>query len=1251
MSLVMSDDDGRPVQNLQDWEILQEKIFTKWVNQKLMSRHFPTIGHVQFDLGQEKHLRNLIYALIEKDLPVETKKPSRMPMMKAQRIDNLGKDLALVFDAGVVMKLKPSAENLYDGDFKDVMSLVWGIMQKFIKFDDDEDGENLSAKDALIRWLQFHTKAYGVEITNLTKSFHSGMAFCALLHKFKPNAFNYDELDPANKKDNLQLAINKAEELFGIEKYLTPEDILKMDDKAMLVYCSEYYYAINEQAKRALAAKRISKLIKFTRENDATKAHYEEQGKSVLTHLAASEDLLKDIDVVDNTMAGAQLRLDNFDKYKVDHKKAIISVLLDMEAEFKTLAMKLQNNNRPQFVPSDQALVLSALSARKESIIAKENLEPQLHAELNRQRRLQQLNKRHEHQTAKINQWINDKNAYLEEDFSVTTSGQARKLLKIFDSFINEKAAMETESLSNLRKIGQDLTIEKYEHSASVSERETALAEAFGTLDVTAKKMRPILEDNLNRMLFKEKVELDVKVHSEIHQSLSSWAGEKKTYLSTKESISDVQTSYLQLSVLDAFDQEKTDTEAGAVARLNALGTSIRSAKYETEHSQWMYEQPDSVASLESDISTKIEELVTLSTSKRVVLDDDLAREQFKEKVELLVNNHTSLFGVISEWSDKKTVYLDTKETVTSSTVAKQLLAQLELYVKEKDGMTAGAVANLKSLGEEIRNAKYETEHSSWTYENPSAVQKLESDVELVWNTLTSKHNTKKAMLDDDLARELYAEQTRLMASRHSQLHDTITSFVQTKTQQYHETIVVSCIADAQFLLSQLASLEEERIATQSSTVVSFKKLGAEVLARKYTTSLSTYVFEDPTSVSTRESVVDDSFATLATDASGRKATLDDLLAKEQKKEELRLEFASLAVSHQRTSADKIASIGTEDEQRTMHGFTLEEVEAYNGILTTDEADTRATAKSRTAAYTSVLTQMSELECNDNPYTTHTAETLASAWVDVEAVLHGRRTFYDSELQRHRDNDALCKSFAEIVDPFEKKVNGLMESVLSSKDEEESQLKQVNDSISSAASHVLDFDTVYKMEQDIASREILLNPHTVMSVDDVKLTWDNYMQVLQSRQPYLEGVVAYRKYRGISPEQYEEMEEIFKMFDKDGSKTINEKELRSCLFSLGEERTKSEIQDYMKKYAGSGSLSFEPFRDLMVTLLGDTGTRESTCESFTVITRGIAGVTEKDLVDLLNDSDIAYVKATAPASEEVAGAMDFTSWVDSVFSR
>ena len=115
---MMAQDEAQMPQ-LQDWERLQAKIFTKWVNQKLMSRHFPTIADVQTDLAKDNTLYNLMCALTEREPPVEKKKPAKMHV-KAQVLDDIDKALKFVFDCGIQMKLKPSPENLYSGDFRDV---------------------------------------------------------------------------------------------------------------------------------------------------------------------------------------------------------------------------------------------------------------------------------------------------------------------------------------------------------------------------------------------------------------------------------------------------------------------------------------------------------------------------------------------------------------------------------------------------------------------------------------------------------------------------------------------------------------------------------------------------------------------------------------------------------------------------------------------------------------------------------------------------------------------------------------------------------------------------------------------------------------------------------------------------------------------------------------------------------------------------------------------------------------------------
>lgn len=50
-----------------------------------------------------------------------------------------------------------------------------------------------------------------VNITNFSSSWNDGMAFCALIHHFYPNAFDYSQLDPRERAHNFQLAFDMAE--------------------------------------------------------------------------------------------------------------------------------------------------------------------------------------------------------------------------------------------------------------------------------------------------------------------------------------------------------------------------------------------------------------------------------------------------------------------------------------------------------------------------------------------------------------------------------------------------------------------------------------------------------------------------------------------------------------------------------------------------------------------------------------------------------------------------------------------------------------------------------------------------------------------------------------------------------------------------------------------------------------------------------------------------------------------------------
>ena len=63
----------------------------------------------------------------------------------------------------------------------------------------------------------------------------------ALVHKHRPKLLDYNSLDKtgAEKIQNLTKVMDAAERFFGLEKYLKPEDIQKLDENSMVVYVSE----------------------------------------------------------------------------------------------------------------------------------------------------------------------------------------------------------------------------------------------------------------------------------------------------------------------------------------------------------------------------------------------------------------------------------------------------------------------------------------------------------------------------------------------------------------------------------------------------------------------------------------------------------------------------------------------------------------------------------------------------------------------------------------------------------------------------------------------------------------------------------------------------------------------------------------------------------------------------------------------------------------------------------------------------
>ncbi|XP_061915482.1 EH domain-binding protein 1 isoform X6 [Entelurus aequoreus] len=104
-------------------------------------------------------------------------------------------------------------------------------------------GGKPNASQSLLAWCREVTKNYrGVKITNFTTSWRNGLAFCALLHHFRPDAIDYKSLNPQDIKENNKKAYDVFASL-GISRLLEPSDmvLLAIPDKLTVM---TYLYQI-----------------------------------------------------------------------------------------------------------------------------------------------------------------------------------------------------------------------------------------------------------------------------------------------------------------------------------------------------------------------------------------------------------------------------------------------------------------------------------------------------------------------------------------------------------------------------------------------------------------------------------------------------------------------------------------------------------------------------------------------------------------------------------------------------------------------------------------------------------------------------------------------------------------------------------------------------------------------------------------------------------------------------------------------
>ncbi|VDM13149.1 unnamed protein product [Wuchereria bancrofti] len=213
------------------WEKQQKKTFTAWCNSHLRKAG-TSIDTIEEDFRNGLKLMLLLEVISGEALP----RPDR-GKMRFHKIANVNKALEYIESKGVKL-VSIGAEEIVDGNVKMTLGLIWTIILRFA-----------------IQDINVEEKYHSNQI-----NWKDGLAFCALIHRHRPELIDYSKLHKGDPLHNLNLAFDIAEKYLDIPRMLDPEDssqkfsawIIKSsdlvysqkpDEKSVMTYVSCFYHA------------------------------------------------------------------------------------------------------------------------------------------------------------------------------------------------------------------------------------------------------------------------------------------------------------------------------------------------------------------------------------------------------------------------------------------------------------------------------------------------------------------------------------------------------------------------------------------------------------------------------------------------------------------------------------------------------------------------------------------------------------------------------------------------------------------------------------------------------------------------------------------------------------------------------------------------------------------------------------------------------------------------------------------------
>jgi actinin alpha len=583
---------------------------------------------------------------------------------------------------------------------KIILGLLWSIILRFAVQDISE--EELSAKEALLLWCQKKTKGYNnVDVKNFTRSFQDGLAFCALIHKHRPDLLDFDSLDPNDKIGNLNKAFDVADKHLDVAKLLDAEDVVNIgDEKSIITYVAALYAVFSSGQKAEGAAKNISQVLDVTMSIAALVDEYARRAAALRDWSVDQTSQLQDRNFP-NSVDGVQGLLSEFKNWKRDQKASQGVEKTEVEALFNQIQTKLRINKRPAYVPP-AGLHPTDLEATWGELNKAENERGvALRAELRRLRILENLVASFKLRQASVQSWTDSKSKLLQSTELGDTIEAVNANLRNLEAF-NEDYTAQGSKLTQLNELKGKIVEGRHSEADQISAAYDALTDAFQGLQPQHESRKAALEAQLERLQkiqtllveYAKKALVFVRQLDDIHDVVS-----EPILADAVDDVQQLQGRLQEAESLLAQSQQHHDDVQSDAAQLHEAGVQ------ETVYSEYSA----------ADLSSRFGAAEQAIAQRRDVLAAELAKQEANEALRVSWANESAKFVA---WADEQDAAIQAKSADASDLDA--TIAALRALSGDIAGHKADYDA-LVQLNQQVEDAEItENKHTTNTFESVS---------------------------------------------------------------------------------------------------------------------------------------------------------------------------------------------------------------------------------------------------------------------------------------------------------------------------------------------------------------------------------------------------------------------------------------------------------------------------------------------------------------------------------------------------